>query len=700
MAQAGGHPDGRVLVDPAAETWDPEILAPTRGGTTPVRPMRLGTRSCAECRRRKVRCIFPKDKLDHGSCAGCLTRVIPCQAQQQRRPASGLKANATKKHESRLQSRLDELESLVQTISATIDSSVEQSAARTSQNPVHLHVDRPPVTDLKQQLEDSRQNTRKFGNGAPLVTFLEVAQLVKDDEARPQDDQTNENAAAAGRVKHLTRIAISFVPLQEDLRHVLDETQRYWSRWPACYHGNNPPRLLQDGGVPLAMDFLGSSMNSTDPAIAARALLWLALCVHQLPVNSPSRQPAKLRALAPALIDSCLHVSRELLSLAAEGGQSVRGLETLMLQHVVYLHMGRPQKAWRSIRQALDGALLLGLHRVNVTTEERQRHLWAEIWQAERYLSLTLGLPCSLSNTHAGLSRALNTHVSQEKRFWYECCIVAGSIIERDQTSEDNYCLTVELDQKWEKRKELMPADFWEAMPPADLPPEILYSRQALKLKYFFLGKLIHLPYALKSAVKVKYTFSKAACLDCSREVMRAYSHLRHNSMAALVSCEVMGFLAFSAALTIAITHLTAMQESADHRHTVQEQEDWLLVGSMALDLREYSATMECGVAASGAELLEVLLATKSGVYHGPEVYDATIPYFGRAQFNIRPRADMSGSTTVGSTVDSVEATEFSMSGGHGLGDRFPDCGLPFDFLMEAEWTGEWAMDSDFGGLF
>ncbi|KAK3332784.1 hypothetical protein B0T19DRAFT_111317 [Cercophora scortea] len=156
---------------------------------------------------------------------------------------------------------------------------------------------------------------------------------------------------------------------------------------------------------------------------------------------------------------------------------------------------------------------------------------------------------------------------------------------------------------------------------------------------------------------------------------MRAYTHLRRDIMTTLVSCEVMGFLAFSAALTLAILQLTAMQEPPGHRDVDQEREHWLLVESMALDLREYSATMECGIAASGAELLEVLLATKSGLYHGPEVYDAVIPYFGRAKFHIKPGADMSSSTTVGSAFDSVESTDVSA-------------------------VGEWSMDSGFGAQF
>ncbi|KAL7794407.1 hypothetical protein V8C37DRAFT_376546 [Trichoderma ceciliae] len=47
----------------------------------PARRMRLGTKSCAECRRRKVRCVFPPNS---SVCHGCSLHQTPCRAQQPR----------------------------------------------------------------------------------------------------------------------------------------------------------------------------------------------------------------------------------------------------------------------------------------------------------------------------------------------------------------------------------------------------------------------------------------------------------------------------------------------------------------------------------------------------------------------------------------------------------------------------------------
>ena len=49
------------------------------------KPMRKGTHSCLECRRRKVRCTF--EPHAH-KCKGCLTRDLACPNQDYRRSRS------------------------------------------------------------------------------------------------------------------------------------------------------------------------------------------------------------------------------------------------------------------------------------------------------------------------------------------------------------------------------------------------------------------------------------------------------------------------------------------------------------------------------------------------------------------------------------------------------------------------------------
>ncbi|KAH8127041.1 hypothetical protein ACSS6W_006204 [Trichoderma asperelloides] len=57
----------------------------------PARRMRLGTKSCAECRRRKVRCVFPQNS---SICHGCSLHQTPCRAQQPRPKDGGRPGHA------------------------------------------------------------------------------------------------------------------------------------------------------------------------------------------------------------------------------------------------------------------------------------------------------------------------------------------------------------------------------------------------------------------------------------------------------------------------------------------------------------------------------------------------------------------------------------------------------------------------------
>lgn len=65
----------------AASTVTGHVDAPTNKETTPARrkKVRKGTRSCWECKRRKIRCIFASS--ENATCIGCQRRRAPCVSQ-------------------------------------------------------------------------------------------------------------------------------------------------------------------------------------------------------------------------------------------------------------------------------------------------------------------------------------------------------------------------------------------------------------------------------------------------------------------------------------------------------------------------------------------------------------------------------------------------------------------------------------------
>src|ERR1700761_7807202 len=81
------------------------------------KPMRLGTRSCAQCRRRKVRCVFP---AAHPPCQQCGLRGIPCTAQQPAGRDIGSSGALSSLGEERLEKRLADIEINVRDIWASL----------------------------------------------------------------------------------------------------------------------------------------------------------------------------------------------------------------------------------------------------------------------------------------------------------------------------------------------------------------------------------------------------------------------------------------------------------------------------------------------------------------------------------------------------------------------------------------------------
>lgn len=104
--------------------------------------MRLGTKSCAECRRRKVRCVFPPNS---SICHGCSLHQTPCRAQQPRPKDGGRPGHAQVQgllqsqsvpqlaaENALLRRRVAELEDLIGSLCDALEPNDEASSASAS----------------------------------------------------------------------------------------------------------------------------------------------------------------------------------------------------------------------------------------------------------------------------------------------------------------------------------------------------------------------------------------------------------------------------------------------------------------------------------------------------------------------------------------------------------------------------------------
>lgn len=695
------------LMSPSTTSMPP--VSPSESDVRPPKRMRVGTRSCTECRRRKVRCVFaPNSSI----CEECASHDALCTAQQ---PSHAGKVHVDKGPEVNVQQRLEDLEGIVRHICKAIDLNMESlSLANFETSGMEaLKRLRPASTPGTRVEEDASTTRTDYLNrsesealntpsdqidsfeDAPLLSLFKDAMLIQTNGV--QVDRDRLEFSLDQRIKSCITALNALIPRLDDLTLILELTEKYWPIWPVSPKGLvTSSDRLQSGGVTSAMDFIIDSLRSGSPATVAKAVLWLALCIQQLPGDF-KYQRANLPASPNALLDSYLCGAETLLAVDEDSGGTIEGLECLTLQTKLYINMGKPRKAWLSVRRAMNFALLLGLHHLENSTVEHHKALWSLVWQSDRQLSLILGFPYAIADSHPGLSKD-HTGQSVAARAMHELSIIAGHIIERNQNHRNvNYSFTVQIDQEFEQCRDRIPPDWWDAIPSPAMPLEALYGQQAVKLHYYHLYKLLHLPYMLKSSNDRKFENSRISTLEASREMIKCYQTLRNSSGLAIIICDLMDFQVFSAAIVIVINLLS----QSSTRDILQEAEDWKLIHDITKTLKHISRAMECAVAGQAAQLLEYLSMACHGTYSGPEGYEAVIPYFGKVRISQLRRAASQTESTPPSDVQIHAPQPFSNTIEFSSNSFIPfSQNFTADYLSEAElsvdWTSVFGVDTNY----
>jgi hypothetical protein len=607
-------------------------LNPSNSSYHPAKRMRLGTKSCSECRRRKVRCIF---QSTNQVCDQCTLHGAPCTAQQP--------GQVRKDKEDNAQQRLSELEGMVRHICGAIGLNIESSSLSDFElgTAEALKRLRPPLTPVtssyttsmsreasldQSDYESVSDSTQKFDSldDAPLLSLFKAAMLIERSEAPLPRDRHEPF------VDPLIRTCItsleSMLPSNDDFDLILDSSRKYWLLLKAF-----PETLLSscvnipDRGVELIKTFILDSLKSESPPIVVKAVFGLCLCLQQLPGDFKYHE-GSVTASPTSLIESFMSTAEYLLIPSSSAG-TIEGLECLMIQAKLFINMGKPRKAWLSYRRALNFALLQGLHHPEECSDERKNSLWSAIWQSERQLALIIGTPYGVSESHPSL---LIEYAGESipQRIMHELAIIAGHVIDRNQNHRnDDYLVTLQIDQELRNCRSQTLSTWWDADLSA-LPLEAAYGITVVKLHYFQLMKILHLPYILTSSSGEQYQTSQVAGLEASRDMVRAYQKFRNGSGSALVLCDLMDFQVMTAAVLLVVNLLSDQHDAAN------DFEDWDLVNGVNKNLQRLSVAMKCTVAGQAARLLDYLIKSYQGTYSGPELFENTIPYFGRVRIS------------------------------------------------------------------
>jgi hypothetical protein len=432
---------------------------------------------------------------------------------------------------------------------------------------------------------------------------------------RHEDDLIGEDTPIQSAKRDKAKQAlIAMLPPYDQLSKLLNSNSDWWQTWRRKCSGTSGPNQTLS-------QFAAHALTTGNVGAIGTVVLSVGIC--------SSDESSDVDKYIEA-------VDRYVLS-DDEYAASLEGIECLILKSKWYADVGQPRRAWIAYRKGLMYAQLMGLHRKR-TSSAAHESIWWALYHGDRFLSLLLGLPYGISDSHCDLTmpdmgtseyiHPLNaiTKVSQ----------LAGRVIDRNQgIAEQSFAWALQLDQELE--------DLWKQLDPEWLEySELLADAQtnAAELREKLMGQIcfhqirvyLHLPFMLKSASNSRFTYSRTACLNGSREVLRLYQALRTGGVQPLYECKAIDFIGFTAAVLIQIGLLNfgAVLQNSNPKEI---EADVRLI-EISIDIFRRASSEKGGkVALQSAQVLEKMLAKyKGGSVDHDECTaenEFVIPYFG-----------------------------------------------------------------------
>lgn len=243
---------------------------------------------------------------------------------------------------------------------------------------------------------------------------------------------------------------------------------------------------------------------------------------------------------------------------------------------------------------------------------------------------MLLGLPYGLNDNHYR-SVIMAPGMPQGFNFVLRCAIVCGKIIDRNMTSDKpSFSKAMELDEELESIASSLPKDWWSIPKDLEYLPQTSelddLREQLLQQFYFFWVKLyLHLPFLVESPAGSPRSFSRVACIESAKQILRRYRLLRCRTKTGfcLFECKTTDFACFTAAVVLLVGtfHCSASSRSPSM------DEDLELIAATDRILLGEEFEKDCKVAAQCRKVLQMLSLREPET--ADECREVMIPYFG-----------------------------------------------------------------------
>ncbi|RDW67619.1 hypothetical protein BP6252_09015 [Coleophoma cylindrospora] len=585
------------------------------------RGMRKGTKSCLECRKRKVKCVFSDN--DYNVCVTCKARGSKCTEQRKLTDAK----SAAAAHKVTLEERVAQLEALIRAAGPHPGDGLA-SPESSPGNPNHEEQPTPNPNSLQTlgspESYNGSEESRATAHHAtdPVVAVFDNAIWRQNSDGPVHSIRTNTSAGTPIIDNNLmSKCARTCAALLKDfppprvLADILNATSAWWKSWRTGGSWLSEMKLKHN--INTLQDFMSWSLYSGDPPITGLGILALAISIQQLDPQYHQHILQQLAYLPGELFQEYYDRVERLIINDIDFSTSRAGIEVITMAGKIFMNLGLIKRTWVFLHKAISHAQLLGLHRpVRASPKETDAEMesrlstWFNLCERDTYTSLLLGLP------YAADGRTILPQFQGEKGtlkfFQYRLVRLAVQIIDRNQMGMGcSIAMTQDIQAQAEISTSELDPEFWDA--PTALHqgrisrPEYM-ERLAAQFFYFQMTVLLHQPLMIESIEDHRLEGNREQCLQACRNVLRIYHLMRSDSGKAFSMVKLIDYQAFICSAML-LLGLLGYGNPSSVSQTMHQDRDWDTVQSTLDVLRQAAATTNNSIATQAVQGLETLSA-------------------------------------------------------------------------------------------
>ena len=523
------------------------------------RKIRKGTQSCWECKRRKIRCTFtaPTESV----CDGCKSRRTNCTRQEFQDDAALASTRSD---------RLSRMESLVEQLvkrnSDGIPDTLHQNQSDQDPNAEQeVRVNFITCSYKSSHLTDKQNHYPKDNTLLDSGLDLSIPIVVPKPSLESQLISNHDE---------LSQALIAVWPNDQDLNLIINVPVAL-SR---LYHGLvfMPYTRFMSTQVKSPRQLLQLPPPGSHPVLIARKLLILGSYLRGIPpcsVGTLVGMKPDYRTIMARVVNTAIRLVTSNDDIV---GNSLEGIECVMLESLYFNNSGNLRHAWLVNRKSMLMAQMMDLHTgdsspgnvLEADTRDRidPNYMWFRQVLSDRYLSLVLGLPQGWSENIFASPTALQT-CSAIERMERMDCVAAGLIIQRKDAERLEPATTFKIDKILQDAAAFMSPQWWTPPDPTvvDKGDAIAFEyiiRLTNQLAHYHLLIQLHLPYMMQpSSTHQDCDYSKMTAASASRAIIVQFVSIRSNLTSTIDYCRGIDFVTFVAGTTLCLAHIEARHQ-------------------------------------------------------------------------------------------------------------------------------------------